>query len=120
MERATGRADAAKPSQWDWSNGASLKIQDRNVQLAGNPLANYPNFEFVRAFNINAPVTVGVDPQVHPEIIGKTGNIYVTAKKSRAQWLLDNTLVDVSGGAEAKAFSGASLLMVALLRALAP
>ena len=99
----------SKPSLYDWSNGASLKILDRNQQLAGNPLASYPDFEYVRAFNANAPVTVTVDPVLHPEVAGDTANVYVVAKKTRAQWLFDGTLVDVNGGPRTITLSGVNL-----------
>ncbi|HEX5009739.1 MAG TPA: hypothetical protein VFY71_05005 [Planctomycetota bacterium] len=102
-------ATGAKPSLYDWSNGASLKIVDRNQQLAGNPLATYPDFEYVRAFNANAPVTVTVDPALHPEVAGDTADVYVVAKKTRAQWLFDGTLVDVNGGPRTVVLSGANL-----------
>ena len=83
-------ADAPAPADWDWSGGAVLHIRDRDEPLAGNALSGYPHFEFVRAFNANAPVTVAVDPVRHPEVVGRSGDVYVTAKKTRAQWLADS------------------------------
>jgi len=102
-------ADGPTPALFDWSAGASLKVLDRNEQLAGNPLALAPRFEYVRAFNVNAPVTVVVDPAQHPEVVGVTADVYVTAAKTREQWLSDDTLLDASGGAEAFTFSGQEL-----------
>ncbi len=103
-------AIAPHPAAWDWSGGAVLHVRDRDEPLAGNALAGYPHFEFVRAFNANAPVAVAVDPVRHPEVVGRTGDVYVTAKKTRAQWLSDPALVDVSGGAETLAFSAGGIL----------
>ncbi len=103
-------ADAPQPPDYDWSDGAVLRIRDRDEPLAGNSLAGYPDFEFVRAFNANAAVTVALDPARHPEAVGRTGDVYVTAKKSRAQWLSDPALVDVSGGAESLTFVAGGVL----------
>jgi hypothetical protein len=98
------------PGGLDWSEGAQLHITERNQQLAGNPLASYPDFEYVRAFNANTPVTMTVDPALHPEVAGDTADVYVTAKRTRAQWLGDGTLVDVNGGPRTVVLSGQSLI----------
>ena len=36
------------------------------TELAGNPLAQYPFFEYVRAFNVNAAVNIAIDPTRFP------------------------------------------------------
>lgn len=105
-------AVAPEPPDYDWSAGAVLRIVDRDQPLAGNPLAAYPFFEHVSAFNVDAPVSVAVDPALHPQVVGRTGDVYVTAKKTRAQWLADGTLADVSGGAETVAFGAGGLQVV--------
>ncbi|HVP12253.1 MAG TPA: hypothetical protein VMV94_13830 [Phycisphaerae bacterium] len=80
------------------------------TQLAGNSLVAYPYFEYVRAFNQNATIQVALDPTQFPDIFGKTGDIYITAKKTEAQWQADPSLVDVTpGGAMAATFSGTTI-----------
>ena len=78
------------------SLGASLTMLDRNVQLAGNALAAAPFIEHVKAFNQGRPISVAVDPARYPWVVGDTGSVYLVAHKSRAQWLADGTLNDVS------------------------
>lgn len=65
------------------------------AELAGNPLAGYPHFEYVKAFNRNAPVHLAVDPARYPQVVGRPANIYVVAGKTAAQWAADPTLADV-------------------------
>jgi len=65
------------------------------TQLAGNALATYPYFTYVTAFNVNAPVQVGLDPTLFPELVGVTANLYVVADQTEAEWNADPTLVDV-------------------------
>jgi hypothetical protein len=103
-------ADGASPPLHDYSNGLSLTFARRNVQLAGNTLAEYPHFEFVRAFNAGAPIHVTVDPTRYPHVVGGTGDVYVVASKSRSDWIADGTLVDLTGGAETVAFAGGSIV----------
>ena len=66
-----------------------------DLELAGNTLAPYPFFEFVRAFNADAPVQVAIDPTRFPPIVGQTCDIYVVNDKSAAGWAADPSLVDV-------------------------
>ena len=66
-----------------------------DLELAGNSLAAYPFFEYVRAFNADASVQVAVDPTRYPAIVGETCDIYVVNDKSAAQWAGDPSLVDV-------------------------
>ncbi|MFQ5738132.1 MAG: hypothetical protein ACE5JX_03925 [Acidobacteriota bacterium] len=77
------------------------------TDLAGNPLNGYPHFEFVRAFNGDAPVMAAVDPTRFPALVGVTADIYVTAAKST--WTIGDPLVDVSLGVETFAFGGTSI-----------
>jgi len=90
----------------DVSNGAVLHMADRDVPLAGNALAGFPHVEFVRAFNAGKPILLAVDAVRFPWTAGRTGDVYVTAKRTRSQWLLDNTLTDISGGAKTWLFPG--------------
>ncbi len=47
------------------------------TQLAGNSLEKRPHFEYVKAFNVNAPVQVFISPKRFPWIVDKTANIYI-------------------------------------------
>jgi len=81
-----------------------------SAELAGNPLSAYPYFEYVRAFNQNAPISVAIDPTLHPEIVGQTADVYVVEKKIPGEWLTDPTLVDVTaGGAMSVTFTGGTI-----------
>jgi hypothetical protein len=87
------------------AGGAVIK-----TELAGNSLAQYPFFEYVRAFNVNAPVKVAIDPTRFPAIAGHTCNIYVVAHKSASDWAASPTLTDVTpGGAFSAAFSNTNI-----------
>ncbi|HEX7137042.1 MAG TPA: hypothetical protein VF219_04320, partial [Vicinamibacterales bacterium] len=80
------------------------------TELAGNSLAQYPFFEYVRAFNANAPVKVAIDPSRFPSIVGHTCNIYVVAHKTPSGWAADPTLTDVTpGGAFNATFTGTNI-----------
>ena len=68
------------------------------TELAGNSLAQYPFFEYVRAFNVNAPVKVAIDPTRFPSIAGHTCNIYVVNHKTPSEWAANATLTDVTPG----------------------
>lgn len=75
------------------------------TELAGNALSQYPFFEYVRAFNVDAPVRVAIDPSRFPAIVGLTCDVFVVAHKSPSQWQSDPALIDVTpGGALARAF----------------
>jgi len=67
------------------------------TELAGNPLASYPFFEYVKAVNEDESIDAALDPTRHPERVGLPYRSYVVAHKSPAQWVADPTLIDVSG-----------------------
>lgn len=80
------------------------------TELAGNSLSEFPFFEYVKAFNANAPVKIAVDPTRFPNIVGKTCDVYVVNAKSASQWIADPSLTDVRpGGAQTQTFSGATI-----------
>jgi hypothetical protein len=80
------------------------------LQLAGNPLTAYPWFEYVRAFNVDAPINVAIDPTLHAEILGHTADVYIVEKKSPGEWAVDPSLVDMtSGGATTVTFGGTTI-----------
>jgi len=75
------------------------------TELAGNPLGQYPFFEYVRAFNVNAPINVALDPTRFPAIVGDTCDVYVVNHKTQSQWTANATLTDVTtGGMMSRAF----------------
>src|SRR5712692_4631334 len=80
------------------------------TELAGNSLPEFPFFEYVKAFNANAPVKIAIDPTRFPSIVGKTCDIYVINAKSGSQWITNPSLTDVrSGGAQTQTFSGTTI-----------
>jgi HYDIN/CFA65/VesB-like, Ig-like domain len=68
------------------------------TELAGNSLTQFPFFEYVKAFNVNAPLKVAIDPTRFPAIVGKTCNIFVVKHKSPSDWSTAPALVDVTPG----------------------
>ncbi len=103
-------ADGPTAAQFSYTAGVSVTIGERGVELAGNPLGAYPNFEFVRAFNEGSAVSVGVDPSRHPAVVGVTADVYVVASKTASEWQADPSLVDLTGdGAEVATFVAGSI-----------
>ena len=96
--------DPSFPGGLDVSNSAEISLVDRNMELAGNPLGSYPHFEYVRSFNEGDPIGVAVEVSRFPEVIGRTGDVYLVAAKSRADWIADPSLTDVSGGPTTRTF----------------
>ncbi len=90
--------DPSFPFGFDFSNGAHLRLLDRNVDLAGRSLAQYPFFEHTRAFNVGDPVEFGIDPTIYPFVVGQTADVYVVLSQSKADWITNPTLTDVAGG----------------------
>jgi hypothetical protein len=66
------------------------------VQLAGNSLTLYPFFEYVKAFNQNATVELAIDPTQHPDIVGRTADVYIVEHKSAGLWAFDPELIDMT------------------------
>ncbi len=80
------------------------------AELAGNPLATYPFFHYVKAINANGAVHVAIDPSRFPAITGQTCRIYVVAAKKTIGWNTNNTLTDVTlGGFQTHTFVGATI-----------
>jgi hypothetical protein len=101
--------DPSFPHGLDFSNGADLIVKDRQVQLAGNSLAEFPFFEHVRAFNQGEPVELGLDPTRFPFVAGRSADIYVVAAKTKQEWLGDLRLLDVAGGPIPYVFAGGTI-----------
>ncbi|MEM7199019.1 MAG: hypothetical protein AAF628_02070 [Planctomycetota bacterium] len=92
------------PAAFDVSNGASLTIVDRNVDLVGHALTEYPFFEHVAAFNEGATVELGIDPTRYPAIAGQTADVYIVANRTRTEWIADRSLQDIAGGPQTMTF----------------
>ena len=101
--------DAAAPHGVEISNGADLIVKDRQVQLAGNSLVEFPFFEHVRAFNQGEPVELGLDPTRFPFIVGQSADIYVVAARTKLEWLADLRLADVAAGPIPFVFAGGTI-----------
>jgi hypothetical protein len=78
-------------------------------ELAGNSLADYPDFTPRAVFNVGETIYVAVDPSSHPGTIGQTGDVYIVADKTAAQWDADPSLTAVAGGPQSVTFPGGSL-----------
>ncbi len=88
----------------------SIGMSGQEVQLAGNSLAQYPYFEFVKAFNVNANVEIAVDPTLHPGISGQTADIYIVEAKNVIEWDNDPSLTDItSDGYLTITFTGSTI-----------
>lgn len=80
------------------------------TELAGNSLGQYPFFEYVRAFNVNAPVRIAIDPARFPAVVGDTCRVYVVNHKSSSEWTSNPALVDVTpGGFQTETFGAANI-----------
>jgi pimeloyl-ACP methyl ester carboxylesterase len=79
------------------------------LQMAGVPLAEYPFFEATRAFNSGDTVYLAIDPDRFPAVIGQTGDVYVVASKTEAQWASDPSLTDVRGLPQEHTFDALSI-----------
>ncbi|HPF37430.1 MAG TPA: hypothetical protein P5081_12295 [Phycisphaerae bacterium] len=89
---------------------ALAQLSVTSTELAGNPLTQYPFFEYVRAFNENAPVSLAIDPTRFPGVNGSPVDIYVTEARNTAQWGADNMLVDArAAGPDTVTFNGANI-----------
>jgi len=89
---------------------ATASASITRTELAGNSLPEFPFFEYVKAFNANAPVKIAIDPTRFPSIVGKTCDIYVVNAKSGSQWITNPSLTDVRpGGAQTQTFSGTTI-----------
>jgi hypothetical protein len=78
-------------------------------ELAGRPLGEYPWFEYVRAFNQGEPVSLAVDPDLRPALMGTTSDVYIVLAKDQAAWANDPSLLDVRGAASSHSFNGANV-----------
>ncbi|MBT8485913.1 MAG: hypothetical protein KJO43_10060, partial [Phycisphaerae bacterium] len=76
--------------------------------LAGESLAGYPHFHFVRSFNPADAPEIAIDPGALP-LGGITADVYIVEARTAAQWGSDPSLVDARGGPQTETFSGATI-----------
>src|SRR5258708_9170401 len=67
----------------------TLAAAQTDTELAGNALSGFPYFEYVRAFNANAPVQVAIDPTRFPAIVGQQCDVYVVEDNTAAHWAIN-------------------------------
>src|SRR5207248_1203991 len=67
------------------------------ADIAGVVLPGYPFFTCERAFFEGDDVWTGLDPTVHPDIVGRTCDVYVVAHQTDAQWAQNPQLFDQRG-----------------------
>jgi von Willebrand factor type A domain len=80
------------------------------TELAGNSLAQYPFFEYVKAINEDATMKVAIDSTRFAGIAGQTCDIYVVTAKNAAQWAVNPSLSDVTtGGLQTETFNGPTI-----------
>jgi hypothetical protein len=94
--------DTGAPSGLAVSNGVALTMVAR-PELAGIPLATFPNFQHVAAVNRQSPVSLAIDPRF-TYVAGKTADVYVVAAKTAAQWDASPALVDARGAPQLVSF----------------
>jgi len=105
-----GRADGADVAAFIAALVADPLPGPLRFELAGDRLAAYPFFDFVRAFNQGAPIHITVDPTRHPGLVSRSCDLYVVTARSAEQWGADPVLVDVRAtGAQAITIVGGTV-----------
>jgi hypothetical protein len=79
------------------------------LELAGNPQAIYPFFEYVKAFNQGSTIQIALDPGTHPALVGATADVYVVATKTVADWTTNPALVDLTAAVETVSFTAGTI-----------
>ncbi|MEM7244583.1 MAG: hypothetical protein AAF533_04530 [Acidobacteriota bacterium] len=79
---------------WQYSQ---FQQQALEMEIAGT--VNSP-LTYKSTFLPDENVFVGVDPAIQPSFIGQTADIYIVDHKTQAQWMIDDTLTDVTGNVE--------------------
>ncbi|MEM7205477.1 MAG: hypothetical protein AAF628_34795 [Planctomycetota bacterium] len=102
-------ADPMAPFGVDVSNGADLTLLDRNVDLAGHTLAQFPFFDHITAVNQGSTVEMAIDPTRYPLIVGQSADVYIVASKTRDEWLADPSLTDARGAPTPVTFGGSTI-----------
>ncbi|UCF33387.1 MAG: hypothetical protein JSV78_13745, partial [Phycisphaerales bacterium] len=99
-------ADADGDCDVDLADAAALQRRFGNeesvellaTELAGEPLSEFPHFEYARTFNEDSSVFMTVDPERFPWLFGRLVDVYVVEAKDAAAWGADPALIDVRPG----------------------
>jgi hypothetical protein len=83
---------------------AGFGAEPVDLELAGLPLDAYPQFEYVKAFNVGHSVSIAIDPFRFPTIIGATCDIYIADARSAEEWGTNPDLADVRGAPQKEKF----------------
>jgi hypothetical protein len=80
------------------------------AELAGIPLGDYPDVDYVQAFDRTEPVTIAIDPTRH-DVTGEV-DVYIVVAKNAGEWAADPSLTDARplGGHQVINFPGGSTL----------
>ena len=78
------------------------------LELAGDSLAAYPHFDFLRSYSTDDTVEVAVDPSASPELVGETCDVYVVESRTAAEWCADAALLDARGAPDTRSFLAGS------------
>ncbi len=113
---ATANGDGSVIATHINDDGSRAIFQDKIITratplpgLAGDELSLYPHFQFINAINDNHLVQTTLDPNRFPARVGLPCRIYVTDHRTPAQWAINNTLTDVSGGYESTSILAGSI-----------
>lgn len=79
------------------------------ADLAGQTLAQFPHFSHTQTFFEGSIVEVGLDPTLHPDVVGRTADLFVCAHRTLEQWSESPTLVDVRGASQVVTISGGTI-----------
>ncbi|HIG12615.1 MAG TPA: hypothetical protein EYG30_07410 [Planctomycetes bacterium] len=77
--------------------------------LAGQPLAEYPWFDYCVSINQGQALHMAVDPLLQPGLVGLSADVYIVRAKDSAGWSADPTLTDARGAPSSILFSGADV-----------
>lgn len=70
------------------------------LELAGKPVNNFPYFHWVQNFNADDPLYLAIDGKLYPAINTVTANVFVVNHKTDSEWLVNDTLIDITNGGE--------------------
>ena len=79
------------------------------ADFAGQALSSAPWFSSYAVFLEGQPLSIALDPALHPQIVGRSAYLFVVAHKSAAQWANDPSLIEVRQAAQTVNFAGNDL-----------
>lgn len=84
-------------------------------ELAGQPSVAAPYLRAASLFREDERIGVRVDPALYLDRVGMSADVAIVAHREPAEWAADNTLVDVSGGADPVVVDAADPLSAAVV-----